>query len=900
MSALAVMLVASPSWAAEPFAPPPPVATPAGAPNGAARPSPQPGSAASRATESAQVAGSGSPAPGAGAAHTVQPADTLLASAAVEFNGSMLMGGATNSVDLSRYARGNPMVAGTYRADSYLNSQWLGRLDVELARNPASGEIEVCVDRALVRRLGLDTAKVPPRVQDFLLKSTAPPDAGLAGRCLWVREIDPSAAARFDTGELRLDLSVPQLLISKRPRGYVPPEAWDDGVRALAVDYQLSNFHVAGSNGQRSTNSNYVGLTARANLGAGWQFTHTGNYQSTGSAPSRYTKLANYVSHDIPSLASSLTIGNLNSGGQVFDSIAFRGVRLASDERMVPDSQRGFAPVIRGQARGNAVVSVRQNGMLISEVVVPPGPFEINDLYPPGVGGDLVVTVKEADGSEQTSIVPFTAGPQVLREGQLRHEIALGDVGSAFGYGQSNFQRHRFALGTVQYGFNNTATGSLGLAGMARYAQVLLGGAFNTSVGALGASVASSRFESAYGGTLHGASYNANYALVVPRWRSNFTFAAYRYNTADFVSLNDAAQAVDGQLRPQNTRIKRRLVATAYQALSDSSTVYLSANSQSYWDGRPEYRYYNLGLNQRIRSAQLSLSVGRSAYSNGSGTTVYAVGLTLPLEFGTPGSGGTRTSLSTNYQHDSRFGGTAQAFASGVVGEDNRISYGVSAIKPQTGSDTLGVNVGWQSGVGNVSASVSRSNGNWQSSLSMQGGFVLHGGGLTLAPSVGDTYALVEAPDAVGATVVRGAYLSIGRSGYAVVPYLSPYRINDIDLDLRDVSLDTELETTSAQVTPRAGAAVAVKFKGRSGTAALVDLTGPNGPLPLGASIVDAEGQTVGLVSQGSLAEIRVKAPKGRLVVQWGEGEAKRCSFSYDLPEKKPGQAFVRATGSCL
>jgi outer membrane usher protein len=73
---------------------------------------------------------------------------------------------------------------------------------------------------------------------------------------------------------------------------------------------------------------------------------------------------------------------------------------------MLPDSQKGFAPVIHGIARGTAQVSVKQNGYEIYQSTVPPGPFTINDLYAAGNGGDLQVTIKEADGSSQVFTVP--------------------------------------------------------------------------------------------------------------------------------------------------------------------------------------------------------------------------------------------------------------------------------------------------------------------------------------------------------------------------------------------------------------------------------------------------------------------------------------------------------------
>ncbi|WP_251276957.1 fimbria/pilus outer membrane usher protein, partial [Enterobacter hormaechei] len=89
-----------------------------------------------------------------------------------------------------------------------------------------------------------------------------------------------------------------------------------------------------------------------------------------------------------------LLVGQSNTTGRVFDSLPFSGMQIASDERMYPASLRGYAPEIRGMARTNAKVTVRQNSAIIYETTVSPGEFVINDLYPTGFGGDLTVTVR--------------------------------------------------------------------------------------------------------------------------------------------------------------------------------------------------------------------------------------------------------------------------------------------------------------------------------------------------------------------------------------------------------------------------------------------------------------------------------------------------------------------------
>lgn len=93
----------------------------------------------------------------------------------------------------------------------------------------------------------------------------------------------------------------------------------------------------------------------------------------------------------------------------------YQGVNLASDENMLPFSQRGFAPTIRGIANSNAEVSVRQNGYLIYQANVAPGAFEINDISSTSNSGDMEVTIKEADGSERHFTQPYSSVAVMLR-----------------------------------------------------------------------------------------------------------------------------------------------------------------------------------------------------------------------------------------------------------------------------------------------------------------------------------------------------------------------------------------------------------------------------------------------------------------------------------------------------
>lgn len=187
-------------------------------------------------------------------------------------------------------------------------------------------------------------------------------------------------------------------------RGYIPPELWDNGITAGLINYNFTGNNAHNTTGGSSRYA-YLNLQSGLNIGA-WRLRDNGtrSYSSGGSTSSnenRWQHVNSWLERDITPLRSRLTLGDGYTNGDVFDGINFRGAQLASDDNMLPDSQKGFAPVIHGIARGTAQVSIRQNGYEIYQSTVPPGPFTIDDLYAAGNGGDLQVTIKEADGSRR-------------------------------------------------------------------------------------------------------------------------------------------------------------------------------------------------------------------------------------------------------------------------------------------------------------------------------------------------------------------------------------------------------------------------------------------------------------------------------------------------------------------
>jgi outer membrane usher protein len=223
--------------------------------------------------------------------------------------------------------------------------------------------------------------------------------------------------------------------------------------------------------------------------------------------------------------------------------------------------------------------------------------------------------------------------------------------------------------------------------------------------------------------------------------------------------------------------------------------------------------------------------------------------------------------------------------------QENNFSYNLS--QSQTGSfGTSSGSANWQHRYGSLGASLSSSTGGGQQTgLSANGGVVLHSGGVILAPSVGDTFAIVELPKGQGAGLL-GSQSRINSSGFGVVPNLSPYYLNDVQVSLEGAPAELDVDNASQKVAPVEGSIVRLKFNATSGRPLLIVLQASNGVrIPIGATVTDSLGNEVGTVGQGSRALVRVQAPKDRLKVVWGDKLDETCIVEYALDAKQTANA---------
>lgn len=805
------------------------------------------------------------------------------------------------SVDLARFSVRDAVLPGSYNVDIAINGTVITRRTMEFRSDAASRDVRPCLVRHDLELMEVDMTQVASTLD--------------AEDCVDLASVVPHAQTLFDLANLRLDVSIPQAYLRRKARGYVDPADWDEGETAFLVGYNFNSYtsrqpsfagsslepadpaqsqHPAPDSWGRSPHGRshttdtrgYLGLDLGLNAG-GWRLrsVETAQWQSSSKRLSLNT-LSATAEHDIDRLKAQLTLGDGYTQGRLFESTAFRGASLYSDDRMLPDSQRGFAPTVRGFANSQARVEIRQGGNLLHATTVAPGPFVIDDLYATGYAGDLDVTIIEADGSSRRFVVPYASVPALLRPSTDRWAVTAGRVR----LGGAGSKAPRFAEASYQRGITNWLTlfGGAQVADRMGYSALLAGAAVNTPAGAFSLDVTRSR------GRKGGYSTRLSYAKTLPATDTTLALASYRYSSAGFASLNDIAAA--GRERPHHGPIvsssastRHRMQVTLNQGFGDRrGQLFVTVSRDSYWDGRSSAATYQMGYSNSVGPATVSVTASRTRLSDwrghaGRSDNQWSVNVSMPLG---RAASARASRLSLASAGSGSQGQSNRLGLSGLFGDRKQYSYSAGMSQSGSAKANGNGNLGWQAAYGSLSTGYAWAKDYQQMSFGATGGIVVHEGGITLAPqmSLNTPIALVHADGAEGARLSGASQAAIDARGYGIATGLTPYRLNDVSIDPAGTSMDVELKTTRMQTSPRAGAVVLLPFEAVSGRPVILNAVDEAGqPLSFGADVRSIDGNSLGMVGQGGQIFMRGEEMGGSIVVDSGAAAGNVCRIDYQL-----------------
>lgn len=764
------------------------------------------------------------------------------------------------NIDLSWLENESGIQPGRYGLEIFLNGKNLRTHYVEFVIE--KGVVTPCISQKILERISFNEQHIPffsPEQQ-----------------CINLTEKLPGSLATYDDENERLILTIPQIYLQQHAEGYIDPSRWDEGINALSASYSLS-----GSNSMVSKNASqsqlYGNLQTTLRLGT-WRF-YTYDSMMTGKQQNRKIQhLQSYAQRAIGPLLSELSLGDLNTTGELFDTTSLRGVVLKSDERMLPWTVKGYAPEVRGIANSNAIVTIRQNGNVIYEQNVPPGEFKISNIAALGYGGNLDVMVTESNGVVRTFQIPYSSIPQLLRKGYFRYSVAAGKVRRA---GIDTLPS--LLESTLQYGLSNNITLYGGLQSVfdKSYNALNTGLAFNTPYGALSTDITHSLLPEKYknekrDSLLDSSRLKVGYSKLLNQTKTNFNIASYYIAGENFYSLDEILRA---RSTPSNKvwndtdryRNKFELVITQ-DLIDDWGQLALSG----WWEknnknsGNNTRSSYLFSYKNNYESLNYSLSLNKTFTYEGKEDTTLILNMSMPFGFKKVSRPNLRVSMSYNNSDAtlrSSLSGSSQR-------ESSSTSFNTYMSQSSRKGPNFGINVGNSSRTLQKSISYSQTLNSSSLAGSINGGVLLHSDGIQFSSYIGETIALVEAKSAEGASIKGNRNSSIGKDGFGIFSYLTPYEENTFNLDLTGAPVGFEPEEDGLTVVPTSGAVIKVKFNNKNtGHRSVIARVKKDdgGFIPFASRIYDEGNNISGTSGQGGITIISLPEKTQSLDVRWLE-----------------------------
>ena len=814
----------------------------------------------------------------------------------------------SGDVDVSLFEKGGQL-PGEYSVDILLNGEYIDSQEMffhQEANTEGNPVLKTCLTKEKLLRYGVKVNEWP----DLFAKTNEINKQ----QCAILSAI-PEATEEFRFNSQQLLLSIPQVALQPKLRGIAPMELWDDGIPAFLMNYRFNASRSEYRGGHHSVNNaRHAQLEPGVNMGP-WRLRNLTTWRQQGKENGKWQTAYLYAERGLYNLKSRITLGERYTPSDVFDSVPFRGGMLGSDDVMVPYNQREYAPVVRGIARSQARIEVKQNGYVIYSNTVSTGPFALTDLFASGSGGDLLVTVEESNGERQVFSVPWTTPPVALREGYLKYNLMAGQYRPAV----PSVQEAPVVQATLMYGLPWDLTAYGGLQWSEHYQSASLGmGVSLGSFGAFSVDGIQAQGKMQHGESVRGQTWRTRYSKRFEATNTVFSLASYQHDSPGFSSLagvldsyhNDASTGGFHERGMYGHREKRRTrtTLTLSQPLSGWGYLNLISARETYWHQTQHKDELTASYGTSIKGMSWSLNFTQrkhpagSHFSGNRNEQEFSLWMSMPLDRWM----GNNTQASFQMQHGNKRDSQYQA---GLNGDafDRRLRWDVreQIVSGRNNGyrDSSMLNLTWYGAYGEVNGGYSYSKDSRQTNAGLSGGMVVHPHGVTLGQPLGSTVALVEAPGAAGVSVGSWPGVRTDFKGYTTLGYMTPYQENIVTLDPTTLSQDVELPQTDTRVVPTAGAVIPARFAPRTGGRAVITLKQSDGkPVPFGAvvSAVGAEREhgAMGIVGDSGEVYMSGLQEKGQLQVSWGSGQL-QCRVNYHLPEERGAAGIYNMTGMC-
>lgn len=166
----------------------------------------------------------------------------------------------------------------------------------------------------------------------------------------------------------------------------------------------------------------------------------------------------------------------------------------------------------------------------------------------------------------------------------------------------------------------------------------------------------------------------------------------------------------------------------------------------------------------------------------------------------------------------------------GSAGERSQFGFGGYFSQSNTPETNFGMNLSYTGESASGGMTYSQSRDSFMGGVNLNGGVVVHEGGINFVPTLADTIGIVEAKGAEGSRIYPDSQVVIKDNGYGIVGYLVPYKYNEVYADPKGTARYTvEVDDTRRTIVPTSGAAVLIKMDTQANRQSFVRFMQPSG-----------------------------------------------------------------------
>ena len=470
-------------------------------------------------------------------------------------------------------------------------------------------------------------------------------------------------------------------------------------------------------------------------------------------------------------------LGDLSGGGVV------RGVTVERDFGLNPFVNRFVAHALRGYVATPSIADVYVNDVLVQQLQLPPGAFNLNDLPLINGANNAQIVLRDAFGNVQTISQTFYEGLALLNKGQTNYTYTVGDPQDGRG----------------------DSSGPSGAAG-------------SYSIGLSDAATAGARVQ------LTGRLLNAGTTLAITTRAGEFDFLGFASSSANvFGSAAEALYSFSNRSLSFNLglQLESASYATIFQAglydrpLSSLTVGFgipigrqLVAFNLSHAYDRDLGEENGFGASTVVpigRQLTLDLNYQRNQFARGGSTTGIFTMLNFPIG---GGFGGITSDASTS--------GGSTSFSAGRTAAPD-MAFGYSANVRRGANPQSQYLTQWNAPFGIYTAQRSTFSGSSSQFFNAAGAIVFVDNHVLFSRPLQGGYLVVDASGPAGVPVyVNGRNMgSTDKSGLLLVPEVQEYFPNTVRLDLSHQALDEQYPVSEKQITAAYYTMALVKFQAR-------------------------------------------------------------------------------------